>query len=178
MPSLDLILDGSCGSAENAMNSGLLTSDHLGLPPPNPFKQVSCRCDRSKMGREVELLIDETTIAASGTSEKVYRIHEAKNLTITGRCTYGAGATAALKIWVLASADGTDWDDKTDTEALGQFSLPTGDDETKQKSSPIPVDVTQQPRPYLWPSFIKVVAENLDGSVATGAVKVWATLDK
>lgn len=116
--------------------------------------------------KPTELVIDETTIGASGTAEvTTYDLDNAKAVAVTCQVTYGA-ATDGVRVWLLSSPDRSNFDTQNAADALTDFEPSFSAGDTRQKTILLDTEGVK---------YLKVVVENLDGAVATGAVKVWIT---
>jgi len=119
-----------------------------------------------ELKRPAELVIDTGSISAGGEVHyDLLGLHETGALAVTVRVTYNASATAGVRVYLLASGDGTNWDSENTTDAFTYFEPKFGAGETHQRT----VNVDALPR------YIRVLVRNLDGVYATGAVKVWVT---
>jgi len=119
-----------------------------------------------ELKRPAELVIDETSISASGEAHyDLLGLQNTNALAVTVRVTYNASATAGVRVYLLASGDSINWDSENTTDAFAYFEPKFGAGETHQRT----VNVDALPR------FIRVLVRNLDGVYATGAVKVWVT---
>jgi hypothetical protein len=106
--------------------------------------------------------IDVTSITNGGYADSSALVLP-KDCAITVSVTYGASVTAGVRVYVLASNDGTNFDTEDINYAFTYFDVGYGANSTKQKS--VNLDCL--------PKYVKIRVRNLDGTNATGAVKVY-----
>jgi len=118
--------------------------------------------------KEPVLVINTTSIAAGGEVHIDIDTGNVKELAITVRVTYDASATSGIRVYVLASPDGTNFDTENTDDAFTYFEPSFQAGATRQKT----VNIDALPR------YIRLLVRNLDSTYATGEVKVWITVVK
>jgi len=119
----------------------------------------------SVMEKARDRVINVSSIGAGGEVHADVDCRYFKALAVTVKVTYNASATAGVRVYLLSSWDGTNFDSENTTDAFTYFDPSFSAGATVQKT----VNVDALPR------FIRVLVRNLDGSYATGAVEVWVT---
>jgi len=118
-----------------------------------------------RVARTMELISQSSLGAGSSTAIGDCRpidLQNALSLSVTAECTYDADATDGLRIHLRTSPDGDDWD----TADLDSFDNEFTAGETERRTVQVGTDSR----------FLRVVCENLDGSVALSDLKVRATV--
>jgi hypothetical protein len=114
--------------------------------------------------RVVRKVVDVSSIAAGGyTDSGVLTLP--KESVVSAVATYGSTATAGVRVYILAANDsgGTIIDTENTTDAFTYFEPTFAAGATRQRT----VNLDNLPK------YCKILVRNLDGSVATGAVKVY-----
>jgi hypothetical protein len=109
-------------------------------------------------------VIDVSSIAAGGYAESGVLIPP-KECAVSIIVTYGSGATAGVRVYILAAndQDATMIDSENTTDAFTYFEPSFAAGATRQRT----VNLDSLPK------YCRIRVRNLDGSVATGAVKVY-----
>jgi hypothetical protein len=111
------------------------------------------------------LIINVSSIAAGGEAHKDIDTGKIKSAALTVSVTYGA-ATSGVRVYVLSSPDNfTTVDSENTTDAFTYF----------EPSFVASASRVRTVNLDLLPRYVRILVRNLDGSVATGVVKVWLT---
>jgi hypothetical protein len=114
--------------------------------------------------RAVRKVIDVSSIAAGGyTDSDVLTLPKESAVSIVA--TYGSTATSGVRVYILAANDSSasSIDSENTTDAFTYFEPSFAAGATRQRT----VNLDSLPK------YCKILVRNLDGSVATGAVKVY-----
>jgi len=118
---------------------------------------------RPQKHKEILTIVDVSSIGAGGSvNSKVVDIGYQAILALTIRVTYHSAATSGIRCDVYSSSDRANWD----TDLYAQFSPSFAAGATRQKT--VLIDPTAR--------YLRVTVVNLDGTYATGAVVLDATL--
>ena len=110
-------------------------------------------------------IIDVSSIAAGGETHYDMDLLDAREIALTVRVTYDANATDGVRVYLLSSPDGVNFDAEDENNAFAYFDPGFEAGSTVQKT----VLVDSLPR------YLRILVRNLDSSHTTGAVQVWVT---
>jgi hypothetical protein len=115
-------------------------------------------------GKVARKVIDVSSIAAGGYADSGV-LALPKECAVSAIVTYGSGATAGVRVYILAANDqgATMIDSENTTDAFTYFDPSFAAGATRQRT----VNLDSLPK------YCRIRVRNLDGSVATGAVKVY-----
>ena len=117
------------------------------------------------MEKPRQRVINVSSISAGGSVSADVDCRYFKALALTIRVTYNSSATKGVRVYLLASQDGSNFDSESTDDAFAYFEPSFSAGATRQKT----VNIDALPR------YIRVLVRNLDSSYATGAVEVWVT---
>ena len=119
----------------------------------------------SVMEKPRQRVINVSSISAGGSVSADVDCRYFTKLSVSIKVTYSSSATDGVRVYLLASWDGSNFDSENVNDAFAFFEPSFSAGATRQKT----INVDALPR------FIRILVRNLDSSHATGHVEVWVT---
>jgi len=121
---------------------------------------------RHRLSKTTSTLIDVPSISAGGEAHTDLELQTVQDIILTVRVTYHSSATSGVRVYILASQDGSSWDSENVTDAYAYFEPSFQAGQTRQATAVLTKT----------PPQVRILVRNLDSSYPTGAVKAWVTL--